>query len=136
VLVRPGWPLDTKPLIVFWESTKACLLSCIHCRAEAISRPLPGELSTEDAYKLVNDIAEFGAPYPLLVVSGGDPLMRRDLWDIVSYASGLGIRVSLAPSVTPLLDGGAIKRISEHGVSAVSISLDSPSGGTRQYKGL
>jgi len=138
--VRPGWPLDTKPLIVFWESTKACLLSCIHCRAEAISRPLPGELSTEEAYKLVNDIAGFGAPYPLLVVSGGDPLMRRDLWDIVSYASGLGIRVSLAPSVTPLLDGGAIKRISEHGVSAVSISLDSPypevHDSIRGYKGV
>lgn len=125
-VLRAEWPLDTKPLIVFWESTKACLLSCIHCRAEAITKPLPGELSTNEAYKLVDYITEFGAPYPLLVITGGDPLMRGDLWDIVSYATKRGVRVSLAPSVTPLLDKNAIKRISEYGVSAVSISLDSP----------
>jgi len=124
--MRAGWPLDSKPLIVFWESTKACLLSCIHCRAEAITRPLPGELGGREAYKLVDDILEFGAPYPLLVITGGDPLMRGDLWDIVSYASSLGVRVSLAPSVTPLLNDESIRRISESGVSAVSISLDSP----------
>lgn len=121
-----NWPLDVKPIIVFWESTKACLLTCIHCRAEAILKPLPGELNTEEALKLVDDILEFGSPYPVLVVTGGDPLMRGDLWDVISYALSRGIKIALAPSVTPLLNDATIKRIADIGVSAVSISIDSP----------
>jgi len=120
------WPLDEKPLIIFWESTKACLLSCIHCRAEAIKKPLPGELSTDEAYKLIENIREFEAPYPLLIITGGDPLMRSDLWDIINYASERNIKISLAPSVTPLLNEDVIKKISESKISTVSISLDSP----------
>ena len=120
------WPYDEKPLLVFWETTKACMLACKHCRAEAITKPLPGELSTEEARSLVDQVAEFGKPYPILVLTGGDPLMRKDLWDIVDYAVSKGIRVGLAPAVTPLLDEKTIEEIRGHRVASVSISLDSP----------
>jgi len=102
------------------------MLVCIHCRAEAIQKPLPGELGTAEAMRLIDDIASFGNPSPILIITGGDPLMRGDLWDLISYASQQGIRVSLAPSVTPLLNDSTIRKISEYGVSAVSISIDSP----------
>ena len=135
-----SWPLNEKPLIVFWESTKACMLSCIHCRAEAITKPLPGELLGDEVYMLVDYVREFGAPYPLLVVTGGDPLMRGDLWDLIRYAVERGVRVSLAPSVTPLLSSNVVKKISDSGISAVSISLDSPDPGVhdsiRGYRGV
>jgi radical SAM protein len=135
-----SWPLNEKPLIVFWESTKACMLSCIHCRAEAIIKPLPGELLGDEVYMLVDYVREFGAPYPLLVVTGGDPLMRGDLWDLIRYAVERGVRVSLAPSVTPSLNSDVVKKISDSGISAVSISLDSPDpevhDSIRGYRGV
>ena len=124
VLAR--WPYDEKPLLVFWETTKACLLACRHCRAKAITRPLPGELSTEEGYRLIDDVAGFGKPYPILVLTGGDPLMRRDLWSLVDYAVSKGIRVALAPAASPLLNEDTILAIKKHKVSSVSISLDSP----------
>jgi MoaA/NifB/PqqE/SkfB family radical SAM enzyme len=102
------------------------MLACIHCRAEAIQKPLPGELGTAEAMELIDRIASFGSPGPILVITGGDPLIRVDLWDLISYASERRVRVSLAPSVTPLLNDTAIRKISEHGVSAISISIDSP----------
>ena len=120
------WPFDKKPLLVFWETTKACMLACKHCRAEAILKPLPGELSTKEALRLLEDIAGFGKPTPIVVYTGGDPLMRRDLWDILEYARKLGIRSAMAPSVTPLLTREVAYRLAEYGVSSVSLSLDSP----------
>ncbi len=120
------WPYDEKPLLVFWETTKACLLACKHCRARAIREPLPGELTTEEGKRLIEMVAEFGKPYPILIFTGGDPLMRRDIWELIGYAKSLGLRVGLAPSVTPLLNDENIKRIKEVGVDAVSISLDAP----------
>ncbi|MCE4620031.1 MAG: TIGR04053 family radical SAM/SPASM domain-containing protein [Desulfurococcales archaeon] len=125
--MKPGhWPFDKKPLLVFWETTKACMLACKHCRAEAILKPLPGELSTQEALRLLEDIAMFGKPTPIVVYTGGDPLMRRDIWDILAYARKLGIRSAMAPSVTPLLTRDVAYRLAEYGVSSVSLSLDSP----------
>ncbi|MEB2837371.1 MAG: TIGR04053 family radical SAM/SPASM domain-containing protein [Desulfurococcales archaeon] len=121
-----GWPLDEKPILVFWETTKACLLKCKHCRAQAITEPLPGELSTREAMALVDQVLEFGRPYPILVLTGGDPLMRGDFWEIVEYASSQGLRVAVAPSVTPLLTREAVARMARSGVRAASLSLDSP----------
>ena len=121
-----GWPYDEKPLLVFWETTKACLLACKHCRAEAITKPLPGELTTDEGKKLIDDIASFGRPTPILILTGGDPLMRKDFWELLEYARSLGIRVSVAPSVTPLLTEEAVRRMARLGVRMVSISLDSP----------
>lgn len=119
------WPLDEKPLLVFWETTKACPLACIHCRANAITRPLPGELSHVEALDLIRQVAEFGRPYPVLVLTGGDPLMRSDLWELVEEARSLGIPVAMAPSPSrQLLEN--IDNIVREGVSAVSISIDHP----------
>jgi radical SAM protein len=125
-LHRGTWPYDEKPLLVFWETTKACLLKCKHCRAEAITKPLPGELSTEEAKRLVDEVAGFGRPTPILVLTGGDPLMREDFWEIVDYAVRRGVRLAVAPSVTPLLTREVAAKMADYGVSAVSLSLDSP----------
>ncbi len=77
------------------------MLTCIHCRAEAIPKPVPGELGTAEAMELIDSIASFGIPSPILVITGGDPPYEGDLWDLISYASERRVRVSLAPSVTP-----------------------------------
>jgi len=121
-----GWPYDEKPVLVFWETTKACQLKCKHCRAEAILQALPGELSTEEGKALIDSLTDFGRPYPILILTGGDPLMRKDIFELIEYAVEKGIRVGLAPAVTPLLTKETIKRIAGSGVKAVSISLDSP----------
>jgi len=121
-----GWPYDEKPVLVFWETTKACQLKCKHCRAEAILQALPGELSTEEGKALIDSLTDFGRPYPILILTGGDPLMRKDIFELIEYAVEKGIRVGLAPAVTPLLTEETIERIAESGVRAVSISLDSP----------
>ncbi len=121
-----SWPYNEKPVLVFWETTKACQLKCKHCRAEAILQALPGELTTEEGERLIDSLTEFGRPYPILILTGGDPLMRKDIFQLIDYAVGKGIRVGLAPAVTPLLTEETIDRIVEHGVKAVSISLDSP----------
>ncbi|ABO09133.1 TIGR04053 family radical SAM/SPASM domain-containing protein [Pyrobaculum calidifontis] len=112
------------PLLVFWESTKACPLACKHCRADAILKPLPGELSTEEGKRLIEQVAEFGDPKPLLIITGGDPLMRADLFELVDYANSLGVPVSLAPAVSKSLDDEALRRIKSSGVKSISISLD------------
>ncbi len=127
------WPYEKKPLIVFWEMTKACLLSCKHCRAESITEPLPDELTTKEGMMLIDQITGFGSPYPILILTGGDPLMRKDLWDIIDYAKSLGLRIALAPSVTPLLNDDIIKEIKKSGISSVSISLDSPDPEVHDY---
>ncbi|MCG2873042.1 MAG: TIGR04053 family radical SAM/SPASM domain-containing protein [Acidilobus sp.] len=132
------WPLDEKPLLVFWETTKACPLACIHCRANAITRPLPGELSHAEALDLIRQVAEFGRPYPVLVLTGGDPLMRSDLWELVEEARSLGIPIAMAPSPSrQLLEN--IDNIVREGVSAVSISIDHPDpvvhDSVRRYQG-
>jgi radical SAM protein len=115
---------DERPILVFWESTKACLLACKHCRAEAIKNALPGELTTEEGYKFIESLTQFGKPYPVLIITGGDPLMRIDIYDLIEYASLLSIPISLAPSVTPKLTHESIRKLKELGVKTISISLD------------
>jgi len=119
-----GWDLDEKPLLVFWETTRACDLACKHCRAEAIPEPLPGELLHEEGLALIDQIVSFGKPYPILILTGGDVLKRRCLFDLISYARRKEIHVSVAPSVTPLLTEATINRFVAAGVEAMSLSLD------------
>jgi MoaA/NifB/PqqE/SkfB family radical SAM enzyme len=111
-------------MLVFWETTRACQLACRHCRASAQPRALPGELSRDEGYQLIDQVAGFGRPYPILILTGGDCLLRPDLFELIGYARSAGIPVALSPSVTPALSPAMIGRIADSGVKAVSVSLD------------
>ena len=115
---------DLAPMLVFWETTRACGLACRHCRAEAISEPLPGQLSPAEGMRLIDDIARFGPHSPVLVFTGGDPFMRVDLFDLAERARSHGLPIGFAPSVTPLLTRDAVTAMREVGAKTVSISLD------------
>lgn len=119
-----GAELDRTPILVFWETTKACPLACRHCRATAMSEPQPGQLSTAEGRGLIDEICRFGPHPPVLVLTGGDPLCRPDIFDLAGYAHERGIPVALAPSVTPNLNETNIKALKGAGVKSVSISLD------------
>jgi AdoMet-dependent heme synthase len=124
---RTAVDFRTRPMLVFWETTRACLLACRHCRASATSQALPGELTAAEGHDLVEQVAGFGRPYPILVLTGGDCLLRPDLFDLVEHAVRLGVPVALSPSVTPLLTPDMAERIAASGVKAVSVSLDGAS---------
>jgi radical SAM protein len=111
-------------MLVFWEVTRACLLACRHCRASATRDPLPGELGTTEGRALIDQVAAFGRPHPILVLTGGDCLLRADVFDLVAYADSLGVPVAMSPSVSPMLTPEAIARMVDAGVKAVSLSLD------------
>lgn len=104
--------------------TKACLLSCRHCRAEAIPEGLPGQLTTAEGEAFIHDLTGFGPKPPVLIFTGGDAFMRPDLFELAALASSLGVPIGFAPSVTPLLTREAMARMREVGAKTVSISLD------------
>ncbi|MGP8069087.1 MAG: TIGR04053 family radical SAM/SPASM domain-containing protein [Candidatus Bathyarchaeia archaeon] len=116
--------LSEAPVFVCWETTKACLLSCRHCRAKAIRSPMPGELDHQKSLELIDQLLEFGEPYPALLLTGGDPLMRDDFFDLIEYAKEKGVYVAVAASVTPKLNETTISRMKEMGVDIMSLSLD------------
>lgn len=115
------------PRLVFWELTTGCNLRCIHCRASATELMSPNDLSYSECTKVVDQLAEY-APM-ILVLSGGEPLWRRDVFDIARYAKGKGIRVALATNGT-LVDEAMAHRIAEAGIERVSISLDGADANT------
>ncbi|MFH1487138.1 MAG: TIGR04053 family radical SAM/SPASM domain-containing protein [Chloroflexota bacterium] len=110
------------PFIVFWEITRACALACRHCRAVAQPHRHPQELTREEGFHLIDDIAAFGNP--LLVITGGDPMMRPDLGDFIRYGTQKGLRVSLAPSATAHVTRESLQKTKDAGVKRVSLSLD------------
>lgn len=128
---------DERPFLVIWEATQACDLACVHCRASAQPSRNPFELSTDEAKRLIDDIADLQAP--LFVITGGDPLKRPDVYELVRYAADLGLRPSMTPSATPLLTREAIVRLKESGLARLAISLDGPTAeihdGFRRVKG-
>jgi radical SAM protein len=119
-----SWNLEEKPILVFWETTRACDLACRHCRASAISRALPGELSHQEGLGFLEQVAAFGRPCPVLIMTGGDVLKRQRLWELLQRARELGLTVAVSPSVTPLLNEAVIDRLAAAGVSTMSLSLD------------
>lgn len=121
-----------RPMLVFWETTRACQLACKHCRASATPQALPGELTGPEGHALIEQVAAFGRPHPILVLTGGDCLLRPDLFDLVAHAVDLGVPVALSPSVTPMLTEANIARIAASGVNAVSISLDGARAATHE----
>ncbi|NRD78406.1 TIGR04053 family radical SAM/SPASM domain-containing protein [Bacillus sp. BRMEA1] len=112
------------PFIVIWELTRACQLKCLHCRADAQYTRDPRELTFEEGKSLIDQIYDMNNP--LLVFTGGDPLMRPDVFDIAKYAVEKGVRVSMTPSATPNVTKEAIKRAKEVGLSRWAFSLDGP----------
>lgn len=123
---------DLAPILLFWETTKACRLACRHCRAEAIAEPLPGQLTAEEGMQLIDRLAAFTPRFPVLVFTGGDPFMREDLFDLAEHARSLGMPIGFAPSVTPLLTEENARRMRELGAKTVSISLDGARAGTHE----
>lgn len=112
------------PFIVIWELTRACQLKCLHCRAEAQYRRDPRELSFEEGIALIDQIREMNNP--MLVFTGGDPLMRQDVFDIAEYAVKKGVRVSMTPSATPNVTKEAIEKAKQVGLARWAFSLDGP----------
>ncbi|MDA8345898.1 MAG: TIGR04053 family radical SAM/SPASM domain-containing protein [Thermaerobacter sp.] len=119
-------PFGRRPMLVFWETTKACLLACRHCRATAQREPLPGELDTAEGEALLREIRAFDAPPPVVIFTGGDLLMRPDIDHLLRYARDLGLHTAAAPAATPLLTREALKRLADAGVHSISLSLDAP----------
>ena len=117
------------PLLVFYEVTRACDLVCLHCRACAQVQPDPSELSPVESRRLIDQLTEFPKP-PMLVLTGGDPLKRSDIYDIVEHAAGAGLDVSVTPSATPLATEAAIRRLRDAGVTRLAISLDGADAAT------
>lgn len=116
--------VHSRPLRVYWEVTRACDLACRHCRAAAHPDADPDELTTAEGMRLLEQLASFGEPYPHVVLTGGDPLKRRDLFQLIEAAQTLGLRVSVAPSATPLLTEEALIKLASAGIDAISLSLD------------
>jgi AdoMet-dependent heme synthase len=112
------------PMIVYWEMTMACALACRHCRAEAALQRHPLELDHEESARLLRQIAAFGDPLPHLILTGGDPLLREDLFELVDEANALGLSVSITPAATQNLTYQVISRLKRHGIQSLGLSLD------------
>src|SRR3990172_590854 len=124
--------LEQRPILVFWESTRACMLACRHCRAEAMPHPVAGELTHAESVTFIETLADFGRPAPILVITGGDALMRPDLLELVDAAKATGVPVALAPSVTPLLTDERLAELRARGVKVASLSLDGATAATHE----
>jgi radical SAM protein len=117
---------DKGPHIVAWESTVACNLACVHCRASAQTVPEPDELTTEEVYDLIDQLVDFSSP--IFVISGGEPLMRPDIFDIAAYGTQRGLRMAVSPNGT-LLTREAVSNLVEAGVKRISVSIDGSTAG-------
>src|SRR2546426_7686469 len=123
------------PLLVIWEVSQACDLACVHCRASAMPARSPLELSTEEGCRLLDEVRRFGSP--MMVFTGGDPLKRPDIYDLIRHSVSIGLRTNITPSATPLLTGHAIARFKACGVSRMAISLDGPDAETHDaFRGV
>ncbi|HUA92512.1 MAG TPA: TIGR04053 family radical SAM/SPASM domain-containing protein [Terracidiphilus sp.] len=119
---RGGINYDESPFLAIWEVTQSCDLACKHCRAAAQPIPHPDQLTNSEAKALIDQIAEMHVP--IFVFTGGDPLKRSDVFDLIRYAAGKDVKVALTPSATPLLTREAIFQLKEAGLVRLGISLD------------
>lgn len=124
---RPG----SGPVVV-WNATKTCNLECVHCYADAETKRFPGELTTEEARTMIEDLARFNVP--ALLISGGEPLVRPDIFDLAEYAISLGIRVTFSTNGT-LIDEKKAERIANIGVTYVGISVDGGEARHDRFRG-
>ncbi len=107
--------------LVAWETTRNCNLACVHCRAAATCGPFEGELDTPNAFKLLDQIAKVGSP--IIILTGGEPLLRPDIFDIASYGTAKGLRMVMAPNGT-LITAKNAKKMTDSGIKRISASLD------------
>jgi radical SAM protein len=120
--MNTSFDLNRCPLIVIWETTQACDLSCCHCRACAQSKRHPLELTTMEAEKLIRDVADLKPP--IFILTGGDPLKRSDIFYLVRRAVAHGLKPAMTPSATPLLTREAIADLKRAHLSRMAVSLD------------
>ena len=113
---------NISPFVVIWENTRACDLACVHCRAAAQSKRNRFELSTEEGFRLIDEIAEIKPK--VFVLTGGDPLKREDTYALIRRARDKGLEPSLTPSATPLLTEDAVTKMKEHGLGRMAVSHD------------
>jgi radical SAM protein len=125
------------PFTIAWEITRACAYACVHCRADAMHTPDPNELNTEESLRLIDRLAEFGSP--ILIFTGGDPMMRKDLQELIAYATQKGLRCSLTPTATALPTTARLEKVRDAGIRRIALSLDAPTpeihDNFRQVKG-
>ncbi|MBW1739086.1 MAG: radical SAM protein [Deltaproteobacteria bacterium] len=112
--------------LVAWETTRNCNLSCVHCRASAEHGPFTGELDTQASFHLLDQIAEVGEP--IVILTGGEPLLRPDIFDIARYGTDKGLRMVMAPNGT-LITEKTTRQMADAGIQRISVSLD---GATRE----
>jgi radical SAM protein len=122
--LRSSIDFAQKPFLVIWETTRSCALACRHCRAEADARRRPGELSTAQGKALINDVAAMGTP--IFILSGGDPLNREDLEELVAHGAAAGLRMGTIPAATENLTKFRLERLKAAGLSQLAFSLDAP----------
>ncbi len=110
------------PLLLIWETTRSCALACLHCRAEAIDKRHPDELTTDEGKKLLDDTRAMGTP--LVIFTGGDPLQRQDLEVLITHAKSIGLRVGSIPATTPRLTRERVRSLREAGLDQMALSID------------
>jgi radical SAM protein with 4Fe4S-binding SPASM domain len=118
-----AWDINSQPVVVAWEVTRACQYRCNHCRADAQPHPTPGELDAREALGLVDQLGGFAGS--ILVLTGGDPLQRKDLEGLVAHATDRGLRPALTPSATPRVTRERLAALKDAGLAQVALSLDS-----------
>lgn len=122
---RPfGGSFDEAPYLILWELTRACALNCVHCRADAIRKRDDRELTFSECSSLMDQFSEFGKP--LLVFTGGDPVWRPDLFQIIKAAKEKGFTTAITPSATPRTTENVIRALKESGIARIAVSLDGP----------
>jgi radical SAM protein with 4Fe4S-binding SPASM domain len=122
------------PFIVAWEVTKSCNLSCIHCRASATDARDPKELTTEEGFRLLDALKSFGVK--MVILTGGEALVRRDVFDLARYGTSLGLRMTLATNGS-LVTKEVAEKIKQSGIVRVSVSLDGTTSEVHdEFRGL
>ncbi len=120
--------------LIAWEITGACNLACKHCRAEALTDPFPDELSTKEAKALIDTFPLTGDP--VVIFTGGEPLMREDVFELAEYAGSKGLRCVMAPNGT-LINAQNAKKMRETGIQRCSISIDGPDASSHdEFRGV
>jgi radical SAM protein len=120
----PAVDFERAPFLVIWETTQACALACRHCRASARPGRDPLELSTGEGFEVIRQVAEMGTP--LLVLTGGDPVNRPDLFELVRYGKKQGLRMATIPAATEALTPSLVRGLKDAGLDQMALSLDFP----------